>query len=127
MAFCFGIKDAHGTNLERRIDQVLSMGKSATEMYAQKDTTGRLDVHRSKYTEDQIKYVQECLSEWAYYYGYADVQENPTGFFFKGEQHKEECLAKFNQFKIDNIAAIERVSSETYEPTVYWHNHGPNR
>ena len=86
-----------------------------------------MDVHRSKYTEDQIKYVQECLSEWAYYYGYADVQENPTGFFFKGEQHKEECLAKFNQFKIDNIAAIERVSSETYEPTVYWHNHGPNR
>ena len=106
MAFCFGIKDAHGTNLERRIDQVLFMGKSATQMYALKNTTGRLDVHRSKYTKDQIKYVQECLGEWVYYFGYADVQENPTGFLFKGEQHKEEYLAKFNRFELVNFLAI---------------------
>ena len=39
-AFLLGVRDLSGTNTERRIDQVLAMGRKATITYNLKPTTG---------------------------------------------------------------------------------------
>ena len=96
-------------------------------MYKAKASTGQFDTHRGKYTEEQLKVVQESFGEWLYYYGYADVDENPTGFFYKGAEHTAENRAKHNQFRRDNAETIKHVSSEAYIPSTYVHNHGDER
>ena len=48
--FLLGVRDLSGTNAERRIDQVLAMGRKATISYNLKPTTGKLNVHEDKYT-----------------------------------------------------------------------------
>ena len=127
MAFCFEIKDARGTNLGRQIDKVLAKGSEATQFYKMKTVTGKFDANRGMYTEDQIKAVQEAFGEWMYYYGYADTEGNPTGFFYKGQDHLEEYMAKNYQFKKDNEAAIEMVTSEGYVRNIIMHNYGADR
>ena len=48
--FLLGVRDLSGTNAERRIDQVLAMGRKATISYNLKPTTGQLNTHEDKYT-----------------------------------------------------------------------------
>ena len=48
--FLLGVRDLTGTNTERRIDQVLAMGRKATISYNLKPTTGQLNTHEDKYT-----------------------------------------------------------------------------
>lgn len=69
-AFLLGVRDLSGTNAERRIDQVLAMGRKATITYNLKETTGQLNMHEDKYSPELRQYVQENLSEMLYYYGY---------------------------------------------------------
>ena len=52
MSFLLEQKDLTGTNIERRIEQVLSKGKGAATTYQLKDTTGQFDQHLSKYTPE---------------------------------------------------------------------------
>ena len=83
MSFLFGVKDLTGTNIERRIDEVVQKGDQGVQMYKMKATTGRFDANANLYTPEQRKAVQDAFGDWMYYYGYADVENNPTGFFFK--------------------------------------------
>ena len=84
-AFILGEKDLTGTNAERRIDQVVAMGKKATISYNLKPTTGQLNIHEDKYSPELRAFVQEELTEMLHYFGYAKEEagqeENPTGFF----------------------------------------------
>ena len=57
------------------------MGKSATQIYKLKATTGKFNTHLEKYTQEQKDFIQETLSDQLYYFGYANVEDNPTGFF----------------------------------------------
>ena len=43
MSFLLEVKDLTGTNMERRIDQLVSKGKAAVTTYNLKDTTGKFD------------------------------------------------------------------------------------
>ena len=51
MSFMLGRRDLEGTNAERRIKEVLSMGAKATETYALKDSTRRQNANLHRYTE----------------------------------------------------------------------------
>ena len=123
MAFLFEQKDLSGTNLERRIDEVVAQGSIAATTYKLKDTTGKFDIHKEKYSAELRQYVQDTLSDQLYYFGYANVDDkNPTGFF-DFMKHDSENLAKFNKFRSDNAACIDRVCSPGYtNEATYVHN-----
>lgn len=42
--FILGVKSLKGTNAERRIDEIVAMGKSASISYNLKATTGQLNI-----------------------------------------------------------------------------------
>ena len=52
MSFLLGVKDLTGTNAERRIFEVLSMGKSATRVYDLKQSTLRFNSNVHRYTQE---------------------------------------------------------------------------
>ena len=79
-------------------------------------------MHRSKYTPEQIKYIQDELSEHIYYFGYANVgEDNPTSFF-EFEEHLPENLAAFNKFRADNANSVIAVTEPGYQPYTLVHN-----
>jgi len=121
MSFLLEVKDLKGTNIERRIDEVCSKGKSAATTYRLKDTTGQFDMHRAKYSPELLQYVQETLSDQLYYFGYANVEDNATGFF-QFEEHAPANLAKFNKFRSDSQASLDKVTSQGHQPQIYVHN-----
>lgn len=53
MSYLLEKKDLSGTNVERRIDQVLELGSSAAATYKLKSTTGKFNVHLDKYSAEQ--------------------------------------------------------------------------
>lgn len=65
--------------------------------------------------------MQDTIDDKLYYFGYANVEENPTGFFHFDE-HTPGNLAVFNKFKADSQAALDLVTSEGYVPKTYVHN-----
>ena len=46
------------------------------------------------------------LKEAIYYFGYANVEGNPTAFF-DYEEHSEADLANFEKFRADSRAALD--------------------
>ena len=97
------------------------MGKSATQIYKLKATTGKFNTHTEKYTQEQKKFIQETLDDQLYYFGYANVEDNPTGFF-EFEEHSSENLAQFEKFRIDSQEALDYVTTEGHEKKTYVHN-----
>jgi len=65
--------------------------------------------------------VQDTLGDQLYYFGYANVDDNPTGFF-EYDEHTPENLAKFNQFRADSKASLEKVTTPGYQQKTYVHN-----
>ena len=101
LPFIFEKKDLSGTNMERRIDEIVSQGRSAATTYRLKDTTGQFDVHKSKYSPELKAYIQETLGDQLYYFGYANVEDNYSGFF-EFSEHTPENLAKNYKFRTDS-------------------------
>ena len=73
MQFLLNEKDIRGSNAERRVKDVLAMGRSATVTYALKDTTTKFDGNKSKYSESQIAWIKEEFKEFMHFFGYAKV------------------------------------------------------
>ena len=132
-AFLLGERDLTGTNAERRIDQVVAMGKKATISYNLKPTTGQLNIHEDKYSPELRKYVQEELTEMLHYFGYAKEEagkeENPTGFFeFPRETNEERgqknLEASFHGcFKGDNEMTLDYVCSANFDHRKHYTTH----
>jgi len=57
MSFLLEHKDLAGSNIERRIDEVVAKGSSAATTYKLKATTGKFDVHKEKYTPEMKKFI----------------------------------------------------------------------
>ena len=57
MSYLLEMEDLSGTNVERRIDEVLSKGTSAAQTYKLKSTTGQFNVHAAKYTDEQKQFI----------------------------------------------------------------------
>lgn len=112
MKFLLNIDEIEGTVAEKRVDEVLAKGASATQTYKLKATTGVANANANLYSEEQIKMVRDNLAEWLYFFGYAKhpEQENPTGFF-EFDEHKPELLEKFNGFRKLNEDSIKAVNS----------------
>lgn len=49
--FLLEIDDLSGTNAARRLDQIMAMGDKASSVYKKKETTGKFNAHRNKYTQ----------------------------------------------------------------------------
>ena len=84
MKFLLGEMDLTGTNAERRIKEVIAMGSKATQTYSLKDTTCQFNKNDSLYTEEQMTWIKQNLSEMLYFFGYAKVPQDPdnyTGFY----------------------------------------------
>ena len=57
MGFLFEQKDLEGTNIERRIDEVVAQGSKAATTYRLKDTTGKFDIHKEKYSPELRQFI----------------------------------------------------------------------
>jgi len=121
MSFLLEKQGLAGSNVERRIEQVLQQGSAAAQTYKLKATTGKFDVHRKKYSPEQLAYIKETLVDQLYYFGYANVEENPTGFF-EFSEHTQENLSLHNKFRSDSKAALDEVCSETRTVKTYVHS-----
>ena len=60
-----------------------------------------MNQHVHKYAPELKQYVQSQLSELMYYFGYANVGENPCAYF-NFDEHTEENLKRFDRFRLDN-------------------------
>lgn len=59
--------------------------------------------------------MQDELAEMIYYFGYAKVGNlNPTGFY-EFDSHTPENLSRYNKFRIDSQASLDKVCKEGYE------------
>ena len=63
MGFLLESKDLEGTNLERRIDQVLAMGQEKTSAYKLKSTSGKFDAHAHMFTPEQRLFVENNFGQ----------------------------------------------------------------
>ena len=85
--FCFllDLESLEGTNVQRRIDKVMSEGKDQGKSYTLKKTTGVKNAHLHRYTHEQLKLIKEENIENLFFFGYAtydgQTEDNPTGFF----------------------------------------------
>ena len=100
---------------------MLELGSSAAATYKLKSTTGKFNVHLDKYSAEQRQFIRDTMGDKLYYFGYANVDENPTGFFeFDG--HTEENLALHNKFRADNARALDEVCSKDRTLKTYVHS-----
>ena len=120
MSFLLEKKDLAGSNMERRIDAVIAKGSSAATTYKLKESSGKFDTHKAKYNAELRQYVQDTLGDQLYYFGYANVEGNPTGFF-EFDQHTPENLAKHEQFRTDSAAALDSICDPNHVQTYYTH------
>ena len=121
MSFLLEKEDLSGSNVERRIDEVVSQGSSAAQTYKLKSTTGQFNVHSSKYSAEQKQMIQEVLGDQLYYFGYANYDNNPTGFFDYAE-HSAENIAQHYKFRTDSKAALASLVSKSEPKKHYVHN-----
>lgn len=63
------------------------------------------------------------MGDQLYYFGYANVDDNPTGFF-EFDEHTPEALAQHNQFRTDSQAALDRVCSPDYQNEASFEHNG---
>ncbi len=51
------VDSLEGTNAQRRIDEVVAMGRAASQTYKFKATTGQLNANEKRYTPEQVKFI----------------------------------------------------------------------
>lgn len=124
MSFLLEEKDLNGTNVERRIDDIVAQGSSAAQTYKLKSTTGQFNVHQAKYSVEQKQFIQDTLGSQLYYFGYANCNDNPTGFF-EFPEHSAENLALHDKFRADSADALNFITSDEGRVNKnYTHNTG---
>lgn len=117
MRFLLNEKDLTGSNAQRRIKDVLALGKSATVTYSLKDTTTKFDASRSLYSAEQQAWIKEEMKDMMHFFGYAKLPqdpENPTGFVeYDGQD--ETLLRKYKAYEKQNEDMINLISTMTDE------------
>lgn len=103
MKYLLDLDDLTGTNAQRRVDEVIGMGAAASSTYKLKSTTGKFNVARAKYTDEQVAMIQNVNADHLYYFGYTNhpTEENKTAFF-EFKDHKQEHVDKYYGFRKDN-------------------------
>lgn len=114
MKFILGERDLTGTNAERRIKEVISMGSGATVTYTLKDTTRQIaNKNAHRYNPEQVAWIKEEMKEMLHFFGYAKLPqdpENPTGFYeFDGTD--EEMNSIYNGYQRQNEDILHWTNS----------------
>ena len=115
MSYLLEVEDLSGSMAEKRIDEVVAAGSSAAQTYKLKSTTGQFNIHANKYTEAQLQLIKDTLGSQLYYLGYANYDNNPTGFF-EFPEHTPENIALHNKFRTDSQAALKKICSPQQGP-----------
>ena len=71
MRYLLQMETLEGTNAQRRVDQVIAQGQSATKVYNLKDTTRTFNANRKFYTDEQVSYITDQLKEMITFFDYA--------------------------------------------------------
>lgn len=127
--FLLSAEDLSGTNCERRIDEVVAMGRDATVSYALKPTTGMLNIHTEKFTAEQIAAIKAELIDNLHYFGYTDgVKGNKTAFYDYSDssERTQEHLDSIFGFRRDNLRAVAQICHPDYSPVEYKLYDGPD-
>lgn len=110
--FILEIETLEGTNIERRIEEVLSKGHSATKLYDLKQIdkkVNKYNKHFHRYSEEQIKRVKKELSKMIHFFGYdqREGEQNPFGFFeYEEGEAPTEHLSLKDKFKEVNKQSL---------------------
>lgn len=116
------IEDIDGTNVQRRIEEVVKAGRSATQTYKFKATTGQLNASANRYTPEQTEFIKSELGDLLYFFGYSNVDEESYSNFYHFAEHSEERRALHNGFKKVNEDAMQEVLARPRQYKSYSHN-----
>ena len=97
-----------GTVIERRIDDVLDMGKTASQAYKPRLAGANKNV--KNYTNEMYQKVKKTNSDIHHIFGYVNDEKVPehTRFMDYGGQADPSCLTKLNYYKELNSMAMNR-------------------
>lgn len=70
--FLLDMDDLAGTNIERRIQQVIKSGDNISDTYQLKNTSMKLNSGLSYFTKSQIDYIKETNREFLHIFGYTN-------------------------------------------------------
>jgi len=115
MSFLLNEKDLEGSNAQRRVREVIAMGRSATVTYSLKDTTTKFDSNRSKFTQEQQAWIKEEFKEMLHFFGYAKVPQDPenTTGFTEYDGQDEHLNRVYKGYERQNEDMINWVSTMT--------------
>lgn len=120
--FLLEIDNIEGTNAQRRIDEVVKAGRSATQTYKFKETTGQLNASAKRYTQEQQKFIKDELGDLLYFFGYSNIDEDSYSNFYQFDEHTEERRALHNGFKKVNEESLQEVLARPRVYKNYSHN-----
>ena len=100
-AFFLNIESVEGTCIQKRIHEILNLGHEASVSY--KPKTIGLHKNRFRFNDELIKYIQEELKDFIYYFGYNKLTDKEHQFaFYKYDEQSESDLSQFEAFKKQN-------------------------
>jgi hypothetical protein len=102
-------KDLRGTNMERRIKQVMQQGDQAAHLYKLKESTLKLNFHQQSFSQGQIDYVKETNRAFLHTFGYTNPASDTQYYQYKTQTESD--LKRFNSYKQVNRDSLEQVCS----------------
>jgi hypothetical protein len=110
LEFMLEVEDLEGTNAMELLKAHNAKGKSASQVYETKATTGVANAHAHRYTTAQLDYIKEKMGHILYFFGYTNhpTEKNPMAFF-NFETHSEDNLKNYMGFREVSKASIKRV------------------
>jgi len=111
--FILDLEDLEGTNVQRRIKEVIAMGAKAAALpnYKLKKDTGKFTANMKRYNEEELSYIKEHFGHMLYFFGYTNhPEESHATEIFNFDEHTPENLERFNGFRKFNAEAIKDVT-----------------
>lgn len=110
------LESLEGTNILKRIKEVIKKGEEAALMYKLKPTTLKFNSNKIAYTASQLEYIKETNRDFLFRFGYVEHPQSQTGFYKYDDQSGED-LARWMSFKQINEASIKKVCGLDWHDT----------
>eukprot|EP00355_Strombidium_rassoulzadegani_P008772 CAMPEP_0168619674 /NCGR_PEP_ID=MMETSP0449_2-20121227/6729_1 /TAXON_ID=1082188 /ORGANISM="Strombidium rassoulzadegani, Strain ras09" /LENGTH=471 /DNA_ID=CAMNT_0008660627 /DNA_START=111 /DNA_END=1526 /DNA_ORIENTATION=- len=125
--FLYNMDNIEGTNLERRINDVLSMGAEATQTYRMKKAERKYACDEDMYNEKQTKFILTKLHDYLTFFGYwkprneeEEAMGNKWGMidypeYFREDGTFEKCKLKYCEYLKVNEETMKFIASSAKE------------